>query len=699
MSSGANRLIREKSPYLLQHAHNPVDWYPWGEEAFARARERDVPVFLSVGYATCHWCHVMERESFEHPAVAALLNESFVCIKVDREERPDVDRVYMTALQAMGQNGGWPMSMFLTPGGKPFYGGTYFPPESRQGRAGFPDVIRRIRRIWDTERSSVEESAGSVTTFLEDVAAAGAPGLLPGGEAAEACYRQLASSYDPIHGGFGSGPKFPRPVVLDFLLRYHVRSRLAAPLDMVRRTLRAMASGGMYDHLGGGFHRYSVDGGWRVPHFEKMLYDQAQLARAYLDAHCVTGEPSFALVARETLDYVLREMTHPDGGFFSAEDADSPRPSHPGEQGEGAFYVWEKGEIERVLGADAALACEWFGVRGEGNVPFDPGGEFTGQNILYRPLAEGSPRVSAPGEEERMREARRKLFEARALRPRPLRDDKVLTSWNGLMISAFAHGYRVLGDEHYLAAGSRAAEFILDRLYDGAHGRLLRRFRDGESRIDAGLDDYAFLAAALIDLFESSGNGKWLASAVRLTEEQVRLFHDETRGGFFDTTGEEGILPARIREQYDGAEPSGNSVAAMNLCRLARLIDRPAWEELASETVSSFSSALTGQPGVLPLMTGVLDLLLSPPRQVVIAGPVGDPRTRSLKREVFRRYLPSLSIIPLDPGDEEVRRLNSFFERMGMVDGTPAAYVCRNFVCELPVTDPGALGRLLEVGE
>ncbi|HTO94232.1 MAG TPA: thioredoxin domain-containing protein [Bacteroidota bacterium] len=696
MSSSANRLVGEKSPYLLQHAHNPVDWYPWGEEAFARARTRDVPVFLSVGYATCHWCHVMERESFEDPAIAALLNESFVCIKVDREERPDVDRLYMTALQAMGQNGGWPMSMFLTPAGRPFYGGTYFPPHSRQGRAGFPDVIRRIRHIWDTERSRVEESAGSVTTFLEDVAASGAPGVLPGPDVLESCYRQFASSYDPAHGGFGAGPKFPRPVVLDFLLRYHRRSSLPQARDMVIRTLRAMASGGMYDHLGGGFHRYAVDREWRVPHFEKMLYDQAQLAAVYLDAYTLTGQSWLATVARETLDYVLRDMTFADGGFFSAEDADSPRHSAGGEQGEGAFYVWRKQEIDGLLGDDALVFNDHFGVLEGGNVPFDPAGEFAGLNILYRPGAAGDALRPVPVSEPRIETAKQKLFAARAARPRPLRDDKILTSWNGLMIGACARGARVLGDGRYLIAAERAADFILDRLYDGARGRLLRRFRDGESRIDGGLDDYAFFVAGLIELFEASGRGRWLSLAVRLIEEQVRLFHDPAHGGFFDTAGEDAILPVRIKEQYDGAEPSGNSVAALNLCRLARTIDRPQWEELASETVAGFSATLTSQPGVLPLMGAALDALLEPPRQVVIAGSAADERTSALRRTVYGRYTPAVSIVPLDPEEPEPRRLNRFFESMRLVGGKPAAYVCRNFSCELPVTEPGDLANLLD---
>ncbi|HEX7574058.1 MAG TPA: thioredoxin domain-containing protein, partial [Bacteroidota bacterium] len=519
-----NRLIHEKSPYLLQHAYNPVDWYPWGEEAFALARDRNVPVFLSIGYSTCHWCHVMERESFENGSIAAILNRDFVCIKVDREERPDLDRVYMTALQAMGQNGGWPMSMFLTPDRQPFYGGTYYPPESRYGRAGFPDVLSKIRSIWDTERPKVDESARSITTFLEDVANARGPGGVPGVEVLEASYNQISSTYDPVDGGFGAGPKFPRPVLFNFLLRYYARTGGDAPLAMVTHTLLRMASGGMYDQIGGGFHRYAVDGEWRVPHFEKMLYDQAQLVQAYLDASLCSRDPFFPAVARETLDYVLRDMTDPEGGFYSAEDADSPRPERPEESGEGAFYVWTKKEIDDALEGDAQLFSEYFGVEEAGNAPVDPQHEFTGRNILYRrgTVDSTASRFGISPDEtlSRLTAAKGKIFNLRAERPRPLRDDKILTSWNGLMIGAFARGFRVLGDERYLVAATRAAEFATGRMWQ--KGTLLRRYRQGECRIEAHLDDYAFLVSGLLDLFESSGDGRWLERAAMLTEEQIR---------------------------------------------------------------------------------------------------------------------------------------------------------------------------------
>ena len=700
MKRTPNRLIREKSPYLLQHAHNPVDWYPWGEEAFAAARERNSPVFLSVGYSTCHWCHVMERESFENETIAALLNRGFVCIKVDREERPDIDRIYMTALQAMGQSGGWPMSMFLTPDREPFYGGTYFPPESRYGRAGFPDVLRRIRGIWETERTKVEDSARTIVTFLADVASARGPGDLPGEEVIDAAFKQISAQYDPVRGGFGSGPKFPRPVVFDFLLRYFARTGGESPREIVRHTLLRMASGGMYDHLGGGFHRYSVDGEWRVPHFEKMLYDQAQLVQAYLDAWLCTGEPSFPEVARETLEYVLRDMTGSEGGFYSAEDADSPRPEHLEESGEGAFYVWTKNEIDKALGGEAPLFEECFGVEESGNVSSDPQREFTGRNILYRRESpDDAARRSgiSPAEaRSRIAAAKANLFSLRSSRPRPLRDDKILMSWNGLMIGAFARGARVLGEPRYLAAAIRAAEFVTERMR--GPGTLLRRYRQGDSRIDAHLDDYAFFISGLIDLFESSGEGRWLEQAVRLTEEQIRIFHDGGGKGFFDTPGTDGTVLVRMKEQYDGAEPSGNSVAAMILIRLSRMLDRPEWESLARETVANFGPTLRSRPEALPLMTSALEWILTPPRQVIIAGPVRDPEAVKMMSVLSGRYLPTTLKIPLDsgPGGDGPRALSPFFRTLIPAGGSPAAYVCRSFVCDLPVRDADSLAGLLD---
>ncbi|HET7618021.1 MAG TPA: thioredoxin domain-containing protein, partial [Vicinamibacterales bacterium] len=530
-----NRLARERSPYLLQHAGNPVDWYPWGEEAFEKARREERPIFLSIGYSTCHWCHVMEHESFEDEAIARLLNEAFIPIKVDREERPDVDRVYMAFVQSTTGSGGWPMSVFLTPALKPFYGGTYFPPHSRWGRPGFSDLLEEIARVWREDRSRVEYAAAELLDRLRAVAGADgqerAESLIADPEALDEAVEQFQMAFDRHHGGFGDAPKFPRPSEMLFLLREHARRRGAssAPRLMATETLRAMALGGMHDHVGGGFHRYSVDAAWRVPHFEKMLYDQAQLALAYLDAAQATGESFYAAVAENTLTYVLRDLSDPGGAFYSAEDADSrpadADPSAPGR--EGAFYVWTAAEIDRVLGADADVARLRFGIEAGGNAPADPQGEFTGQNILYTAMPIEAIAARTGQSEAAITDAlgriRRALFEARAARPRPHLDDKVLTSWNGLMIAALARAGRVLVDQptapRYLDAAQRAAAFLRKTMWRpdaAAPDRLLRRFRDGDAAIPAFAEDYAFLIWGLVELFQADGDAAWLEWALEL---------------------------------------------------------------------------------------------------------------------------------------------------------------------------------------
>jgi len=688
-----NRLAKEKSPYLLQHAFNPVEWYPWGEEAFAKARDERKPIFLSIGYSTCHWCHVMERESFEDASIAALLNEFFVSIKVDREERPDVDKVYMTALQAMGQNGGWPMSMFLTPEREPFYGGTYFPPESRHGRAGFPDVLKRIHEIWTTEQGKALESARDITAFLREASIAGGGSSGAPAGVQELCFNQISSTYDRKFGGFGDGPKFPRPAVFNFLLRYHARTGNPIPLEMVAQTLRAMASGGIYDQLGGGFHRYSVDGRWRVPHFEKMLYDQAQLVQTYLEAFQLTGDPLFSTVAGETLDYVLRDMVTPEGGFTSAEDADSPRYDNPRESGEGAFYVWTRNEVMTLLGADGSFVCDHFGVEEEGNAPSDPQQEFIGQNILYRarPGQAAGTASATTGDDLRLSEGKKKLLAARGKRPRPPRDDKVLTSWNGLMIGACARGWRVLGQESYGRAARTSAEFIMANLYDPFSGLLLHRYREGEAGVEAHLDDYAFLVSGLLDLYEASGDGAWLTHATRLTEKQVELFADPVRGGFYDTSGKDATVLVRMKEQYDGAEPAGNSVAAMNLIRLSRTIDRPDWGTMAERTIAQFSDLLGKQPVMLPQMVAAMG---APPRHIVIAGDPGTPGVAELIAVLFGRFLSDAVVMYIPSGGSG--EFTPFIRSLPASSGEPAAYVCRDFTCELPVHDAPSLAALLD---
>jgi len=696
-----NRLIDEKSPYLLQHAFNPVEWYPWGEEAFAKARAEQLPIFLSVGYATCHWCHVMERESFESDSIAAIMNKFFVCIKVDREERPDVDKVYMTALQGMGQNGGWPMSMFLTPDLKPFFGGTYFPPETRYGRAGFPEVLTRIHDVWEKEREKILESANGIITGLREIPAA-TGGKIEGG-VLDTCYRQFERTYDPLFGGFGGGPKFPRPAVFDFLLHYHSRTREPKALMMVTKTLQKMALGGMYDHVGGGFHRYSVDREWRVPHFEKMLYDQAQLVQAYIDAFQVTKDPFYSAIAREVLDYVLRDMTHPDGGFYSAEDADSPKPEFPAEEGEGAFYVWTKTELLNVLGEDAAQAwCLYYGVEEGGNTPHDPQMEFTGKNILYvaRSLKETATALGkTEGDvQSSLISSKQKLFAVRETRPRPRLDDKVICSWNGLMIGAFARAYQVLGDERYLQASRRGAEFVLNHLFDAPTKTLRRRYRDGESRYEAHLDDYAFLVRGLLDLYEASFEATWFVRAMELTQKQLSLFKDEKNGGFFDTSGKDPTILVRMKEQYDGAEPTGNSLAAMNLLRLARMTGDDELLQLAQQTIFQFGDVLMKQPVVMPAMTAACAFFLDPPRQIILAGRKEDPAMHKLLHEVHARYIPNKVVLLADGGEgqRQLTKYNSFLQSIVMVDGKATAYVCEDFICQLPTSDPSVVSQLLE---
>jgi uncharacterized protein len=696
-----NRLQGEKSPYLLQHAMNPVRWFPWGDDAFQAARSESKPIFLSIGYATCHWCHVMEKESFEDDAIAALLNEFFVSIKVDREERPDVDRVYMTALQAMGQNGGWPMSMFLTPDLRPFYGGTYFPPESRFGRAGFPDVLRRIQEIWTTERDKVDEAANGITSFLMDAAGAGA-GAEPANEIADRlCFQQISSSYDSVHGGFGGGPKFPRPVIFDFLFGYHGRTGEPAALAMAAHTLQTMAAGGMYDQIGGGFHRYSVDAEWRVPHFEKMLYDQAQLSAAYLTAHTLTGDPLLARMARETLDYVLRDLRDAEGGFHSAEDADSEKPGTEGEMGEGAFYVWSARELRALLGTDYALFSLVYGVEDDGNVPADPHHEFTGQNILYtaRPVAEVAARLRVPEDAAAatLKKDRTILFEARSGRHRPLKDDKVLTAWNGLMIGALARGWRVLHETRYGEAARCAARFLAARLRARESGRLLRRFRLGDAGVEAQLSDYAFFISGLLDLYEASGEGEWLSLAIFLTESQVALFRDVVKGGFFDTPGNDPSLLVRMIEMYDGAEPAANSVTAMNLLRLSVMTGREEWRTLAVETIGRAAHVLRTQPVAAPLMASAAAMLTAPWRQIVIAGTPGDAVREEMIELAFRHYHPATAVIhaTIPSAASSAPPVHPSVASYLSINGKATAYVCRDFRCDLPVTDPAALGRLL----
>ena len=700
-----NRLASQKSPYLLQHAHNPVDWFPWGPEAFETARRDDKPIFLSIGYSTCHWCHVMERESFENEAIAALLNRDYVPIKVDREERPDVDRIYMTFVQATTGGGGWPMSVWLTPDLEPFFGGTYFPPEARYGHPGFASILTQIAAAWAADRGQIVDSARDIVEDLRQHAAvaAGRPGAIDRAML-DSGFFAFRRTFDVRLGGFGDAPKFPRPSVHNFLLRYWARTKNPEALDMALLTLREMAKGGIDDQLGGGFHRYSVDERWFVPHFEKMLYDQAQLAISCLEAFQATGDPQYAETARRILDYVLRDMTGPEGGLFSAEDADSATdPARPDLKSEGAFYSWSAEEIRARAGQPAAdWFCYRYGVEAGGNVANDPHGEFTGKNILYQAhtVEETARHFDRPLEEIRagLEQAGRVLLEARSKRVRPQLDDKVLTAWNGLMISAFARGGAILEDPRYAAAARRAAEFLIARVYDAPYGALLRRWRQGAAAIPAFLDDYALFAQGLLDLYEAQFDRRDLELAIRLTEIQMERFEDSERGGFFASAADDASLVMRVKEDYDGAEPSGNSVAAMNLLRLARFTNRSGFHQSAERTLAAFASRLAATPSALPQMLAACEWLLDEPREIVLVGERGDADTEALLRTLHSRFVPNRVAMLVD--SPETRRALAAgipsIEFMEKLEGRATVYVCRNYTCQLPVTETEKFAELIQ---
>ena len=740
-----NNLAKQKSPYLLQHADNPVQWYPWGEEAFAKARLENKPIFLSIGYSTCHWCHVMAHESFEDDDTAALMNREFVNIKVDREERPDVDRVYMTFVQAMTGHGGWPMSVWLTPDLQPFVGGTYFPPVDRQGHPSFRKVLAGIAAAWKQNRDKIVEQGAKIVEVLQE-AQGGASGDGEGGVDADIldkAFEQFSRTFDPREGGFGQAPKFPRPVTLNFLTRYYARKKNGAgsaarapeaspdansgqaasrALDMDLFTLRKMASGGMHDHLGGGFHRYSVDRYWHVPHFEKMLYDQAQLALAYLEAFQITRDDYFAEVTRDILDYVRRDMTSPEGAFYSAEDADSRVPGAAGrgsrdpaslhgtahqesahETAEGAFYVWTEAEIDDALEKDSPPFKFHYGVQPHGNAPegSDPQEEFRGKNVLIarHNTAETSERfgLTTPELLEILQRCRRKLFELRETRPRPHLDDKIICAWNGLMISAFARAGAVLQDEGYVSAAVRAAEFLRDHLWERSQRRLFRSFRQGRSNIEAFADDYAFTIEAMLDLYQSTFEIESLKFAVELQEIMDELFWDAGNGGYFSTTGHDPSVVLRMKDDNDSAEPAASSVAALNLLRLAQMRGGDEWRRRAEKTIKAFAPTLTAVPSAMPQILAALDHFLSRPRQIVIAGAPAADDTRRLVGEVHRHFLPNQVLLLADGanGQQYLGQALEAVAEMKPLDGKAAAYVCEDFTCKAPVTDPSDLRGLL----
>ena len=691
-----NRLAGAKSPYLLQHQHNPVDWYPWSDEAFERAAAEDRPIFLSIGYATCHWCHVMERESFEDAEVAKLLNDDFIAIKVDREERPDIDGIYMTVCQMLSGQGGWPLTIVMTPDRKPFFAATYVPKHSRHGRLGLVDLLPRIVGVWHDQRDDVLQSAEHLTTTLQRAADFQADVEAPDETTLSAAFNQLLERYDRTHGGFGSAPKFPTPHNLFFLLRHWRRTQRPEALEMVAQTLARMRRGGIFDQLGGGFHRYSTDAEWLLPHFEKMLYDQALISVACAEAYQATGAEEYEQTARSVLDYVLRDLGAPEGGFYSAEDADS-------EGREGKFYVWTVEEVEAVLGAtDAPLVVRAYGMREEGNFEDEALQERTGENVLFGAVGIDELArqfdLSADETVERLESARRRLLAHRADRVRPALDDKILTDWNGLFIAALAICGRAFDHQPYVDRAREAMDFLLRTMRDD-EGGLLHRYRDGEAGIAAMADDYAALVWALIELYETTFDAHYLMQASEFTQEMKQAFWDVERGGFYVAQSDSDDLIVRQKEVYDGAIPSANSLQAWNLVRLARLTGRAEYDEQAHALFKFAAPFVSQQPSAHTALLAALELAVSPSQELVIAGDRTASETRAFLDVVRSGYRPNLVVLQHghDNGDNGLlAQLAPFVAGQTTVEGKPAAYLCRDFACQMPATDPDELRIMLD---
>jgi len=680
-----NRLINESSPYLQQHAHNPVDWYPWGDEAFERAKKEDKPVFLSIGYSTCHWCHVMEYESFENEQIAEIMNEHFVSIKVDREQRPDVDQIYMNAVQLMTGSGGWPLSVFLTPDGEPFYGGTYFPPKDSYGRPGFERLLLSIAGAWKNRRQELVDSAGNLSELLKG----------PTGQVEEkrlspqmlrSAFNHFRETFDAVNGGFGIAPKFPQPTNLSMLLCYWHRTADEQSLQMVEKTLDAMAKGGIYDHIGGGFHRYATDTRWLIPHFEKMLYDQALLSRVYLQAYQITGNKKYAEISKEIFDYVLRDMTDPKGGFYSAEDADS-------KGAEGTFYLWEPKQIASILDKDPArLFNVYYGVTEKGN--FEKGKTILHVSTSIERLGKKFNK-SLNEVENILTNARMKIFQSRQKRIRPHRDDKVITAWNGLMVSSLAYGGIILREERYISAAEQAAKFILGTLHK--NGRLMRYYRNGRVVEVAFLDDYAFMILGLLDLYEASFDTEWLIEAKELSEEMIELFTDNEHGGFF-LTGKDGEkLITRTKPSSDGAIPSGNSIAALALLKLGRLTMNQHFIEQGNKVLESFSQQLGQSPAYSSAMLTALNFWLGPTQEIVIAGSAEAADTKQMLKLLRSKFLPNAVVLLHEEGRRAsaIEQIVPFVRNQVAIDGKATAYVCENYVCKRPVNKIDDLGKML----
>ena len=682
-----NHLINEKSPYLLQHVDNPVDWYPWGEAAFQKAKKENKPVFLSIGYATCHWCHVMAHESFEDKDVADFLNKYFVAVKVDREERPDVDKIYMSVCQSMTGRGGWPLTILMTPEGKPFFAGTYFPKSSRMGMPGLMDILKQIADMWKNNRQKILNTSNAITNTIQPRQGLNIPVNTVKIETPGNAYGQFKKSFDAKWGGFGAAPKFPTPHHLTFLLRWHKRSADPYALKMVEKTLTAMRKGGIFDQIGFGFHRYSVDTKWLVPHFEKMLYDQALLAIAYIEAYQATKEKRFAIIAQEIFTYVLRDMTDPNGGFYSAEDADS-------EGKEGLFYVWKRKNIIDHLGEkEGDLFCRFHGISNEGN--FEDGFSIPHIDLSLEEFAKQEG-IEPEKFKKELTNARRQLFAVRETRIHPLKDDKILTAWNGLMIAALSKGYQAMGDKRYADAAMASADFILTKLR-GADGRLFRRFRHGDVAYPGYLDDYAFLVWGLIELYEATFEVHYLEEAVALNKEMIDIFWDKKDGGLYFTGKGNEILITVSKEAYDGALPSGNSVAALNFLRLGRMTGDIDLEQKAEQLIRFFSGDVKASPmGYTQLLTAV-DFIAGPSLEIVIAGDPANKSTQTMIRAVQEKFLPNKVVLLYNdaPDGKRLEALSPFVKGMLPVNQEPAVYVCKQYACQFPVTEVDKLDSLL----
>jgi uncharacterized protein len=676
----ANHLASEKSPYLQQHVYNPVDWYPWGEEAFERARKEDKPIFLSVGYSTCHWCHVMERESFEDENVATFLRENFISIKVDREERPDVDAIYMAAVQAMSGQGGWPMTVFLTPELNPFFGSTYFPPQPNFGRPSFMQLIGKIAEMWKNDKQSLVESSQALTEAIKSNSKTSTGAELLSKEVVDHCYTYFTRAYDPHEGGWGNAPKFPRPVQFEFLFNYYFNYKNEEAKEMALFTLRKMANGGMRDQLAGGFHRYSVDQHWRVPHFEKMLYDNAQLIHSYVDAYQITHDSFYSDVASDTIDYVLREMTSPEGGFYSAEDADS-------EGEEGTFYVWTSQELRDMLDPfDAKLALYYYGFMPQGNFEH-------GKNVLHvsHTIEEASSAFEVTVDEIKasLAKTRQLLHAERAKRVRPHLDDKILTSWNGMMIGAMARTGAVLGKQTYIEAAVRAANFIWDNLRKD--GELLHRYRDGETKFSGYLETYAFLIQGLLHLYRATLDITWIRRALELQSEQDKKLWDEENGAYFMSQASSDLV-VRTKNEYDGAEPSGNSVAAINLLELASLTGDDSYADRAERTVNAVLASVQQYPFAMPLLMVAGQRILQGSKEIVLSG-TSNKEIDGYLSQIRDRYLPGVTLL-VNTGD--TKPLSEFAKSQVAIGNKATAYVCKERTCELPITELNAFQDLLD---